>query len=329
MAKVINYISRYRLPQYNSIEELFKSISEQVSKQEITQWTALPRYGASITSIFRNLKSIPKQKNTIYHITGDVNYMSIKFGKQSILTIHDVHSAIQGSFLKKRVISWLWFKLPARQVKFITVISEFTKTELSAIIPRYQHKINVIYNPVNPQIVPDKDYNFDTINPKILCIGTKKNKNLNRIVAAVSGLNVELLILGGLNNDQIQILKNNNISYKSFKQLSFDQVIQLYKNADMVCFPSLYEGFGMPIIEAQAIGRPVLTSNLGAMKEVAGDAACLVDPYSVKQIRDGITSMINNRRIRENLIQKGFQNVKRFQIEKISGQYMELYNQML
>ncbi|MEM6515884.1 MAG: glycosyltransferase family 1 protein [Bacteroidota bacterium] len=329
MAKHINFINRYRLKGYNSIEELFNSIFLHLSKTESVIWTTLPNYGASINSLLKNLASIPKQRNTIYHITGDVNYIAIKFGKQSILTIHDVQSALSGSFLKKFIISWLWFKIPARKAKFITVISKFTKSELIEVIPRHQHKIKVIYNPVNPNIKPDNNKVFNAENPKILCVGTKGNKNLKRIISAVNGLNIELIILGVLTPIQTDFLKINNIQYNSFNQLAFDEVIELYRNCDMVCFPSLYEGFGMPIIEAQAVGRPVLTSNYGAMKEVAGNAACLVNPLDEKEIREGILKIVGNQSYRENLVKQGFLNISRFDIDKISQEYLNLYNQIL
>jgi len=90
-------------------------------------------------------------------------------------------------------------------------------------------------------------------------------------------------------------------------------------------FASTYEGFGMPIIEAQAIGRPVITSNIGAMKEVALDTACLVDPYDVESIKNGIQKLIRDEAYRDLMIKKGLKNVERFSLETISNQYIALY----
>ncbi|MCB0583153.1 MAG: glycosyltransferase, partial [Phaeodactylibacter sp.] len=91
---------------------------------------------------------------------------------------------------------------------------------------------------------------------------------------------------------------------------------------------SEYEGFGMPILEAQATGRPVITSNICSMPEVAGRGAALVNPYDPAAKRAAIEQIIRNAGYREELIQEGRENVKRFNLEKIAGQYLELYREI-
>ena len=102
-------------------------------------------------------------------------------------------------------------------------------------------------------------------------------------------------------------------------------MIEHYKNADIISFISTYEGFGLPILEAQSIGRPVITSNISSMPEVAGDGALFADPYDVASIRKGILNLINNETLREDLILKGLNNILRFQPKLIAEQYAELY----
>ena len=180
-----------------------------------------------------------------------------------------MHSALTGSLLKRAYIWLFWFWLPAFFTKKITVISEFTKQQLTAIIPSFTHKITVVYNPVHPKIQPHiKDFNMT---PTILLLGTKSNKNLERSLQAIKDIPCKVVIVGELSAAQTRLLASLKISYTHKQNIPFDAIVTCYKQADIVCFPSLYEGFGMPIIEAQATGRVVLSSNIGAMKEIAGN----------------------------------------------------------
>ena len=200
--------------------------------------------------------------------------------------------------------------------------------ELVKLIPNEAHKIHVVYNPVNILIQPDLNFEFNTLRPRVLLMGTKSNKNIERSILALKGLQLEAIIIGKLDKNQKRMLKDHSISYVNYEKLSFKEVTECYKKSDILCFPSLYEGFGMPIIEAQAVGRPVLTSNSGAMREVAGKAAYLADPYDVEDIRAGILKIINEKLYREGLISCGFDNVKRFSLNRTIKSYVSLYEKM-
>jgi glycosyltransferase involved in cell wall biosynthesis len=96
----------------------------------------------------------------------------------------------------------------------------------------------------------------------------------------------------------------------------------------MVVFASLYEGFGLPILEAQAMGRPVITSNFGAMREAAGDGALLVDPYSVEEIRDAILRIKREPALREDLIAKGLRNAAKYRADAVAERYAGIYRRL-
>jgi glycosyltransferase involved in cell wall biosynthesis len=102
-------------------------------------------------------------------------------------------------------------------------------------------------------------------------------------------------------------------------------MVNEYRNADIVSFCSLAEGFGLPIIEAQALGVPVITSNISPMKEVAGEGALLVDPNNPDCIAAGIAEIINNEALRMKIVGTGSENVRRFSPEHVAGQYWKLY----
>ncbi len=327
MIKSVTYIKRKAASQYHSIEGLFDSVKSEVSKSYHTCFVSAKYSGGSPFVVLKNCLAFNKSKSTMYHITGDVHYMALVTGKRTVLTIHDIDSALQGSVLKRFYVKLFWFWLPALCVRYITVISEFTKGELEAIIPYSKRKIRVVPNAVN-KAFRSTPYVFNAQCPTLLFVGTKSNKNMERVIEAVENIPCKLHIIGTLSNKQIELLNQSKVDYKNSFNLSQAAIVEAYKTCDLLCFPSTYEGFGMPIIEAQAIGRPVLTSNFGAMLEVAEDSACLIDAYNTHAIRNGIQKIISDPIYRDYLIGKGFENIKRFQVETIVKHYNYLYKEL-
>jgi glycosyltransferase involved in cell wall biosynthesis len=318
---------RKRAPQFNSIEELFGAISAKLSNTIHIEDVFLPYERVTPKKILWNIKYARKKSGRLNHITGHINYVSLGLKCKTVLTIHDIGSSLKGNRINKFLIKLIWYWIPSILVNKITVISEFSKKELTKVIPFAKHKIRVIYNPVKEEFIyVPKDFNIG--HPNILFIGTKSNKNLVNTIKALKGVSCELHIIGKLTEKQSLLLSQSGIKYKNQFFIPYEDIIKAYKNCDIMCFPSTYEGFGMPIIEAQAIGRPVLTSNFGAMKEVAGEGACLVDPYSVSSIRDGLEKIINNDKFRQSLIDKGLKNVERFKIDKIVNDYLSIYEEL-
>jgi len=315
---------RKRNPQFNSIEGVFNSIFHEISKSNKVEIVNLKRAGG-IYSILYNLFNFRKEKNCIYHITGHDNYMALRTGRNTVLTIHDIGSAFSGNFLRVFLIKLFWFWLPAIIVKQITVISEFSKSEVLELIPFAKKKIRVIHNPLNNSI----NYSprvFNEKYPTILHLGTKSNKNLEKTIEALKGIKCKLVIIGKLSTVQEQLLHQNAVDYLNEYHITDEQIIEHYKNCDIVSFISFYEGFGLPILEAQATGRPVITSIRASMPEVAGNGAILVDPSNITEIRNAFLKIISDKSIREELVKQGLKNAKRFKPEKIANLYQEVYS---
>ena len=159
-------------------------------------------------------------------------------------------------------------------------------------------------------------------------VGTKQNKNLARLIPALAGLPCRLQIIGHLSDNMIKQLAQFRITYDNWSNLSLTEVVKKYEQCDLLAFCSTYEGFGMPIVEANAVGRAVVTSNCTSMPEVAGEAACLVNPNSIASIRDGIQKVINDDGFRNKIITQGISNAKRFDPEVIAKQYLSLYEEI-
>lgn len=166
--------------------------------------------------------------------------------------------------------------------------------------------------------------------PIILHIGTATHKNLVKVINAIADQKVELVILGLLSSPQKQLLDETFMAYQNFSGLTYEEVYQLYLKADIISFPSEYEGFGMPIIEAQATGRPVLTSNFPSLRQTAGDRGALfIDIDNDKALKDGFKKLLQNAELRGALIKAGQSNVKRYQADSIAQQYLNLYDEMI
>ena len=156
-----------------------------------------------------------------------------------------------------------------------------------------EDRIRIIHDPIKPIFRFVQKSNLGA-QPRILMLGTGKHKNLNGLIEAAKGANFHLDIVGWPSDDEIAKLKEYKISYQVYNRLTNQEVYERYIACDVLFFASFYEGFGMPIVEAQAVGRPVVTSNFGAMKEVAKDSALLVNPESALEIRDAIDKLVTD-----------------------------------
>ncbi|MGI4727971.1 MAG: glycosyltransferase family 4 protein [Janthinobacterium lividum] len=329
MKKEVILVYRKQFPHTFSIEFIFDKIKNSLQSTLIIKKYILPRYSNSSFNRLINFIAILFLPGKIIHVTGDVHYTILgAWFKLRVLTIHDLAFMHQNKGAKRSILKWVYIILPVKFAHRVTVVSEATKTDLLKYVSVDPQKIQVIPDFISEIFQPISDKKFNKIQPKILQIGTAFNKNIERLAEAIDNINCELIIVGNLDQSQVTILQKFKINYTNKVNLSEQELLLEYKKADLLVFISTIEGFGMPILEAQACGLPVVTSNCSSMPEVAGDAAMVVDPFDIQDIKDGISALINNEKLREEVVKKGFENVKRFSKEKVVAQYNLLYQEL-
>lgn len=313
-----------------SINNVFKPIEDKMKEKCQCESITFekPNYKplTLIENIIKVRKYMKNNPDTIIHITGAENYLIPFICKyKTVVTVHDLGFYIRQ---KKNLYTYLKFILwikPLLLANKVTFISEKSFLEAQKLVKFKKNQTCVITNPVSNLFKELSNRNFNSHKPRILHIGTKPNKNLERIIESIKDINCHLRIIGKLNDKDKNILKKHNTEFSQVQDISNDEIIKEYENCDIVCFASTYEGFGMPIIEGQAVGKAVVTSNISPMKEIANDSCVLVDPFNVASIKNGIIEAINNHSKYEEL---GKINVKRFSLDRKVEEYYNLYQKL-
>lgn len=269
-----------------------------------------------------------RHRSDINHITGDVHFLGLGLpGDRTILTIHDIGFLRDYSGWKRRLLKWFWLDWPLRHCRVITTVSEATKRDILANTRAPAEKIVVIPTLIAAHFRAVAKP-FDEVKPRILHIGLAPNKNFERHVQALEGIACHLHIIGKLEEAHHALLRRHGIEYSHAHNLRDEEMQAAYATSDLLLFASTLEGFGMPILEAQTVGRPVVTSNCSSMPEVAGPGACLVDPLDVSSIRQGVLRVIRDADYREELLQLGKENVKRYGAGEVARRYLAIYKSL-
>jgi len=285
----------------------------------------------------------------LYHAT-DFTLPPTLPGVRTLLTVHDL-SFVRAPETTTPVLKAYLDRVVPRSVRRATHVladSQATKDDLVELYGTPPDKITVLLGGVNPEFAPVTDpearqivrqrYNLPG-NPYIFSIGTiQPRKNYARLIQALAALgpecrDVHLVIAGGqgwLEGPIYQAVGDLHLSER-VHFIGFvrdDDLPALYSEAVCLAYPSLYEGIGLPVLEAMACGIPVVTSNISSMPEVAGDAALLVDPYDVPALADALRRLLTDATLRADLVSRGFRQAARFTWARAAQQLIDVYRRL-
>ena len=283
------------------------------------------------TGLFDRLhirREVHQLSHDLIHITGDIHFAAIGLKKPTILTIHDLGMLDEGNVLARWMKKKFWLDRPLQSCDRLIAVSNRTKEDILSRTDYPEDRIIVIPSVISPTFRRRREMPANPV-PRILHIGLAENKNLHRHAEALAGLDVHLRIIGEPSEDQHAMLRGNGIEYSQASKLSEEEIQAEYAAADMLLFCSTLEGYGMPIIEAQTVGVPVLTSRRAPMDDTAGKGALFADPEDPEEIRTNIQRILDNPGLREELIEKGFTNAEQCSATSSAKKHAELYTDVL
>lgn len=289
-------------------------------------------------------------------VTHFFNYIAPPYvGGKSVVTVHDmvIRAFPETVRLRTKLLLQLGLKRSMKRADRIVTDSEFSKQEIIKYYPKYADKVRVVYCGVNterfhpvehPEAIQAVKQRLGIQGDYFLYLGTlEPRKNLERLIQAYKSFlernpnpnqNPPRLVLSGGKGWLYEGIFETVQALGLQEQVMFTQYIPaeelcpLMAGALAFVFPSLYEGFGMPPLEAMACGTPVLCSTAASLPEVVGDCAVLVDPYNTEQIAAGLSRLWTDSALRAQLRQKGLQRVQQFTWDAAAKQLYRVYEEL-
>ncbi len=271
---------------------------------------------------------------------------------RTVVTIHDCIHLRFPEYLPSRaalVYANTMIRLAARKADRVLTVSEASKRDILHFTGVAADKVTVIYNGLDARFAAAPDataiervqQRFQLDHPFVLYVGNiKPHKNLERLIAAFAAARpdgpdgLKLVVIGDETSNYPSVRQavhrhrlDKHVRFFGFQPAA--TLVVFYRLARAFVFPSLYEGFGLPPLEAMANETPVVTSNVSSLPEVAGDAALLVDPYDVASIAEGIRRAVTDEALRQTLIARGRERARHFSWAKAAADTLAVYRDVL
>lgn len=283
------------------------------------------------------LPSFFKAKNIkVFHRPAGYTMPNVK-DVFKVLTIHDLRTLTIGDNVWKQ--NNVDYQKTMSLLDICVVVSECTKQDILKYFKIDEKKIKVVYLGADKRFKPSSKEDikktldkYGLNEPFLLSLGSVPRKNIDGIIKGYAGArsNKNNLLVLGCNLDKekyVQLAESLGVAdrVRILDKLTDDEIVDLYSSCQAFVFPSLYEGFGLPILEAFQCKAPVITSNLSSCPEVAGEAAILVDPSNAGQIASAIDNICTDNNLRQQMIEKGEQRARQFSWDKFSQEMTKIY----
>lgn len=321
---------------------LNKNKSERgVEIQELPNVTFLQTSSGKFARQLKMGKDAQKEGAEIFHgLSGELPLKWNKTPIKKIVTIHDLifeRFPQYYSFFDRKIHFWK-FKKAAESADLIIAISEQTKRDIVHYLKVPAEKIHVVYQgchqAFNEYIFPDflmqTKEKFDLPERFLLSVGTiEERKNLLNVIKALKNTGIPLVVVGKKQKKYFakiqKEIQNNGVQVHFLENVNMHQLAAIYRLADIFIYPSLFEGFGIPVIEALFSGTPVITGNVSCLPEAGGENSTYVDPQNVDDIRAKILHLWKNESERKRRRDKSFDFVQKFSDENIAENLMKVY----
>jgi len=301
---------------------------------------------SSLWRLFSVSSQIKKDKVELYHgLSGEIPIGLHKNGVKTVVTIHDLifmrYPNLYSFFDRK--IHYYKFKYAANKADLVIAISEQTKKDIVAYLKINPNKIKVIYQGCAPVFKEEISSEFIELTREkhhlpahfILNVGTiETRKNVLSVIKAIKEIDTQLVVIGKKTAYYTEInsyILENNLQNKVIflENVDLKELATIYRMASVFIYPSVFEGFGIPIIEALYSKTPVITSKGGCFSEAGGENSIYVNPLNSNEIKVELEELLNNSEKREFMKQKGFEFVQKFNDVEIAKNWMETYNEVL
>lgn len=285
----------------------------------------------------------------IFHGT---NFKAPSYGqKHTVVTIHDVWLPRNPHYSKKlfgQALSSWKLGLRARHASRVVAVSQFSSREIQEVLHLSPDRIAVIHHGRSPDMFPERDSRkFQEVTarlhlparPFVLFVGgAEPRKNHTMLFEAFArspwlAKSLSLVAIGEVESRGASLMVTarelgitDSVCCPGY--VSIEDLRMLYSHAETFVFPSLYEGFGIPLLDAMACGAPLITGAGSALPEVAGDAAIYVDPHDPEQLSAELERLVSDRELQEQLRKKGFERVKRFTWDRAAQETLDLYREV-